>query len=107
MVQFCCISLSPKFQNRCFQPADVKMCADTFEVDVNYFRVISEHPAELFWRLLPASLQVINRMAESKPESLCEGLRWAGWDAVLGARDEGEGLGCRRAREVSFCGCGT
>ena len=80
------------------------MCADTFEVDVNYFRVISEHPAELFWRLLPASLQVINRMAESKPESLCEGLRWAGWDAVLGARDEGEGwVAGGRAREIFKC----
>ena len=35
--------------------------------------------------------------------SLCEGLRWAGWDDVLGTRDEGRGEGGiagGRARDV-------
>jgi hypothetical protein len=41
----------------------------------------AEPPSE---RLLPASLQVINRVTESKSENLCEGLRRADWDAVLG-----------------------
>ena len=51
-------------------------------------------------RVIPALAEGADRVEWKQVGNLCGGLRWARWDAVLGARDRGEGIAGGRARDV-------
>ena len=50
--------------------------------------------------MIPALAEGADRVEWKQVGNLCGGLRWARWDAVLGARDRGEGIAGGRARDV-------
>jgi hypothetical protein len=54
---------------------------------------------------IPALVETANRVKCKQAGNLCGGLRWAAWDAMLGASDEGEGRGIAggRARKIFKC----
>ena len=106
----------------------MNLCTDTFEVDINYFLLIFRASGGRSGReiLAVGGEQIcgdkdgadpmarrkkwvwiwnLDEIAAGEWEAiwdglaeLCEGLRRADWDAVLGARDKGEGGDRRRAQ---------
>jgi hypothetical protein len=88
----------------CFRSLYVKPRSGTSLLDVNYFRVIFEPSGGPFLKAITCIFASNKQGGWKQAENLCEGLRRAGWDAGLGARDEGGGrVAGGRAREIFKC----
>ena len=78
----------------------MKSRADTFELDLSVRGHLGDDDSG------PGGDS--NRVKCKQAGKLCQGLRWAAWDAVMGASGEGEGVGIAgaRAREIIKCSGG-